>query len=199
MKICQKRPLPDLDLESRLEILKSSLDINTDISAKLAKNLLVKKKPVGKKKSNRTNKTSSSTKPQKVHTKKPSQEKLLTTNVSNITGNSSSNEHNLSGIKNDQLSLSKLSSDSNNNTTNNNNKSSDVSINTSQQQAADCLENVPTQITCTTYARSYLKAPYGWLIDFINYFGQQNGFQLLLERFTNSVKLSIQVIAALLK
>ena len=39
----------------------------------------------------------------------------------------------------------------------------------------------------------------GWLVDFINHFGELNGFKLLLERFTNNVKLSIQVIVALLK
>lgn len=53
--------------------------------------------------------------------------------------------------------------------------------------------------TTTTYARSYLKAPYGWLVDFINYFGQLNGFKLLLDRFQSKNKLNIQLIAALLK
>lgn len=51
----------------------------------------------------------------------------------------------------------------------------------------------------TTYAKSYSKAPYGWLVDFINYFGQLNGFDRLLERFTNNVKLTIPLIASLLK
>jgi len=64
--------------------------------------------------------------------------------------------------------------------------------------------------THTTYARSptkspyhhhHIKAPYGWLVDFINHFGQLNGFQLLLDRFTHTDhhKLNIQLIAALLK
>lgn len=44
-----------------------------------------------------------------------------------------------------------------------------------------------------------MKAPHGWLVDFINYFGKLNGFKLLLERFTSNTKLNIQVIAALLK
>ncbi len=66
-----------------------------------------------------------------------------------------------------------------------------------------------TTTTYTTYARSYIKSPYhhpikapfGWLVDFINHFGRLNGFQLLLDRFTNTdqQKLNIQVIAALLK
>jgi ubiquitin carboxyl-terminal hydrolase 9/24 len=53
----------------------------------------------------------------------------------------------------------------------------------------------------TAYARSYTKSPYGWLVDFINHFGECNGFALLLERFTSpqAAKLNIQVIAALLK
>lgn len=37
------------------------------------------------------------------------------------------------------------------------------------------------------------------MVDFLNYFGELNGFDLLLERFTNNTKLSIQIIAALLK
>lgn len=59
--------------------------------------------------------------------------------------------------------------------------------------------NMTTITTTTTYARSFMKAPHGWLVDFINYFGELKGFQLLMERFTSSVKLNIQVIAALLK
>jgi hypothetical protein len=59
--------------------------------------------------------------------------------------------------------------------------------------------NMVTITTTATYARSFMKAPHGWLVDFINYFGELNGFQLLLERFKSSVKLNIQVIAALLK
>ncbi|RNA29124.1 putative ubiquitin carboxyl-terminal hydrolase FAF, partial [Brachionus plicatilis] len=56
-----------------------------------------------------------------------------------------------------------------------------------------------TVTTITTYAKSFAKSPCGWLVDFLNYFGELNGFDLLLERFTNNTKLSIQVIAALLK
>lgn len=59
--------------------------------------------------------------------------------------------------------------------------------------------------TRTTFAQPFtkspyhMKAPHGWLVDFINHFGQLDGFKLLLERFTNNTKLNIQVIAALLK
>ena len=51
----------------------------------------------------------------------------------------------------------------------------------------------------TTYARSFMKAIHGWFVAFMNYFGKLNGFQLLLKRFTSSVKLNIQVVIALLK
>jgi len=39
----------------------------------------------------------------------------------------------------------------------------------------------------------------GWIVDFINHFGRLGGFKNLLERFTNGPKLTIQIIAALLK
>lgn len=68
-----------------------------------------------------------------------------------------------------------------------------TSSSTQQQQ--------PSAIESNTFARSYSKSPYGWLVDFINHFGDLNGFGLLLERFTSPTanKLNIQVIAALLK
>lgn len=58
-----------------------------------------------------------------------------------------------------------------------------------------------TTADSNTFARSYTKSPYGWLVDFINHFGELNGFGLLLERFTSNTaaKLNIQVITALLK
>ena len=67
------------------------------------------------------------------------------------------------------------------------------------QNSTSNLNSMVSITATTTYARSFLKTPYGWLVDFINYFGELNGFKLLLERFTSSVKLNIQVIAALLK
>jgi hypothetical protein len=50
-----------------------------------------------------------------------------------------------------------------------------------------------------SYGRSTNKLIFGWLVDFINHFGRLNGFKILLERFKNGPKLTIQVIAALLK
>ena len=165
-------------------IVKSSLD---DDNNNNNNNDTSKVKSVKKKSKNQKN-TKQSTKQTTNKQKSTKNKKSLNSNLSNITTNSS-----LLNTKN-ELSLSKLS-DSNSNkgdtSLNNNNNSND--------QVPEIQENVPTQILYTTYARSYLKAPYGWLIDFINYFGQLDGFKLLLERFTNNVKLNIQVIAALLK
>lgn len=41
--------------------------------------------------------------------------------------------------------------------------------------------------------------PRGWLVDLVNKFGQLEGFQILLDRFTNGPPLSVPVIAALVK
>jgi len=76
---------------------------------------------------------------------------------------------------------------------------SEAALNNESNSLVNSSTNLITITASTTYARSFMKAPHGWLVDFINYFGELNGFQLLLERFTSSVKLNIQVIAALLK
>ena len=39
----------------------------------------------------------------------------------------------------------------------------------------------------------------GWLVDLVNKFGQADGFQLLLDRFTKGPSLSVPVIAALIR
>jgi ubiquitin carboxyl-terminal hydrolase 9/24 len=60
-----------------------------------------------------------------------------------------------------------------------------------------------SEIVCAeddySYGRSSNKMIFGWLVDFINHFGRLNGFKLILDRFKKGPKLSIQVIAALLK
>ncbi|KAL4220567.1 putative ubiquitin carboxyl-terminal hydrolase FAF-X [Mactra antiquata] len=43
------------------------------------------------------------------------------------------------------------------------------------------------------------RTPKGWLVDLVNKFGSLDGFQMLLDRFTNGPSLSVPVIAALVK
>ncbi|KAK3094503.1 hypothetical protein FSP39_002606 [Pinctada imbricata] len=64
-------------------------------------------------------------------------------------------------------------------------------------------ESVPTG---TTLADDELFArppdprmPRGWLVDLVNKFGQLEGFQIMLDRFTDGPQLSVPVIASLIK
>lgn len=43
------------------------------------------------------------------------------------------------------------------------------------------------------------RTPRGWLVDLVNKFGQMEGFQIILDRFTKGPQLSVPVIAALVK
>uniref|UniRef100_A0A8B9RCX2 ubiquitinyl hydrolase 1 n=1 Tax=Astyanax mexicanus TaxID=7994 RepID=A0A8B9RCX2_ASTMX len=43
------------------------------------------------------------------------------------------------------------------------------------------------------------RSPKGWLVDLINKFGTQNGFQILHDRFMSGQALNVQIIAALIK
>jgi len=46
---------------------------------------------------------------------------------------------------------------------------------------------------------SDLRSPRGWLVDLINQFGTLGGFQILLDRFTSGMRLSVPVISALIR
>ncbi|KAL8574498.1 putative ubiquitin carboxyl-terminal hydrolase FAF-X [Nucella lapillus] len=43
------------------------------------------------------------------------------------------------------------------------------------------------------------RTPRGWLVDLVNRFGQLNGFQILLDRFTKGPPLSVPLLASLIK
>ncbi|XP_025080256.1 LOW QUALITY PROTEIN: probable ubiquitin carboxyl-terminal hydrolase FAF-X [Pomacea canaliculata] len=43
------------------------------------------------------------------------------------------------------------------------------------------------------------RTPRGWLVDLVNRFGQLDGFQILLDRFTKGPPLSVPVVASLIK
>ena len=43
------------------------------------------------------------------------------------------------------------------------------------------------------------RVPKGWLVDLVNQFGQANGFQILMERFSENSALSVPVVAAMIK
>ena len=59
---------------------------------------------------------------------------------------------------------------------------SDTALTNEKIHPINNTETVTTVSTSATYARSFMKAPYGWLVDFINHFGELNGFKLFLLR-----------------